>query len=137
MKSTNHLIEIMMLRSRESIEAWFKQENKKHLLGAQKNIDIWFTDNYNSLTHVVSSSIKRSFMPTQINGKIYYRTQETCEKSGISRATLFRWLKNGVIADTMHKDRRGWRLFTEEEIIKLTSEANKVIVSPIQKNLFK
>lgn len=35
---------------------------------------------------------------------------------GISRATFFRWIKDGTIKDVLNKDRRGWRLFTEEDI---------------------
>ncbi|GAH40957.1 unnamed protein product [marine sediment metagenome] len=66
-------------------------------------------------------------MPKNINGKIYYRTNEACEKAGISRATFFRWLKERTIEDVRQKDRRGWRLFTDEDIEKLKQEANKVI----------
>ena len=64
-------------------------------------------------------------MPIQINGTTYYRTSEACLKTGISRATLFRWLKAGVLKKC-YRDRRGWRLFTEDELIKIQAEANKV-----------
>ena len=64
-------------------------------------------------------------MPVDINGQIYYRTSEACRKIGISRATLFRWLKEGIIEDTARKDRRGWRLFTERDIGRIKSEASR------------
>jgi len=46
-------------------------------------------------------------------------------KTGISRATLFRWLKAGVLSKS-YRDRRGWRLFTEDDLKKIQAEANKV-----------
>jgi excisionase family DNA binding protein len=65
-------------------------------------------------------------MPVTINGLAYYRTAEVCRMIGISRTTLFRWLKQGVLGEAEHRDRRGWRLFTEEEIDSLKVEVNKV-----------
>ncbi len=46
--------------------------------------------------------------------------------AGISRATLFRWLKVGIIDDVVHKDRKGWRLFTENDINRIKSEAIRI-----------
>jgi len=65
-------------------------------------------------------------MPVRINGQTYYRTAEVCRTVGISKTTLFRWLKGGVFKGTGHRDRRGWRLFTEEEIDTLNGEANQI-----------
>ncbi len=65
----------------------------------------------------------------------YYKTQEALKKIGISRATFFRWLKEGIIQDVAHKDRRGWRLFTEEDIDRLKKEANKITSEPYQEPL--
>ncbi len=65
-------------------------------------------------------------MPIEIKGQTYYRTAEVCAKTGISRATLFRWLKTGIFGEPEHRDRRGWRLFTEDEVNKLKAEANRV-----------
>ena len=45
---------------------------------------------------------------------------------GVSRTTLFRWLKEGIFREAEHRDRRGWRLFTEDEIEGLKVEANKI-----------
>ena len=66
-------------------------------------------------------------MAITINGTTYYKTQEACKIAGISRATFFRWLKEGTVEDVRHKDRRGWRLFTAKDIERLKEEANKVI----------
>ena len=66
-------------------------------------------------------------MAQDINGIKYYKTKEACKIAGISRATFFRWLKEGTIEDVRHKDRRGWRLFTNEDIVRLKVEADKVI----------
>lgn len=64
-------------------------------------------------------------MPVKINGQKYYRTAEVCSLADISRATLFRWLKNGVLSEC-RRDRRGWRLFSESDLDKVLSEVNKV-----------
>jgi len=65
-------------------------------------------------------------MAIKINGQMYYRTQEACQKAGVSRATLFRWLKAGVLEDAIYRDRKGWRLFTENDIDRIKSEATRV-----------
>ena len=66
-------------------------------------------------------------MPTEINDKLYYTTSEMCEEAGISRPTLFRWLRQGVLKE-IRKDRRGWRLFTEEELNKIKAETRRIEV---------
>ncbi len=65
-------------------------------------------------------------MPVTVNGQTYHRTAEVCRMVGISRTTLFRWLKEGIFREAQHRDRRGWRLFTEDEIDKLKAEANQI-----------
>ena len=65
-------------------------------------------------------------MPVTVNGQTYYRTAEVCRMVGISRTTLFRWLKEGPSREIENRDRRGWRLFTEDEIARLKAEANLV-----------
>ena len=64
-------------------------------------------------------------MSIEIDGEIYYRTSEACKKTGVSRATLFRWLKAGIL-EKYHKDRRGWRMFKEEDLDKIRAEARKI-----------
>jgi predicted site-specific integrase-resolvase len=66
-------------------------------------------------------------MAVEINGITYYRTAEICAKAGISRATLFRWLKAGVLKKT-YRDRRGWRMFTESDLEIMRSEAERIQV---------
>lgn len=67
-------------------------------------------------------------MTIEINGQKYYKTSEACKKAGISRATLFRWLKEGIL-DKYRKDRRGWRIFTEEDMEKIRAQAKKIEVN--------
>ena len=66
-------------------------------------------------------------MPIEINGQIYYRTSEACAKTGVSRATLFRWLKAGIL-QKRYRDRRGWRLFTEDDLNKIQAEFQRIEV---------
>jgi DNA-binding transcriptional MerR regulator len=65
-------------------------------------------------------------MTISLDGKAYYRTAEACRLAGISRNTYFRWLREGLLPDVGMRDRRGWRLFTEEDLLRLRSEANRV-----------
>jgi excisionase family DNA binding protein len=66
-------------------------------------------------------------MTISLDGKTYYRTAEACKLAGISRNTYFRWLREGLLPDVGVRDRRGWRLFAEEDLLRLRSEANRVI----------
>ena len=61
-----------------------------------------------------------------ISGQTYYRTAEVCRMVGISRNTLFRWLKEDTLGEAEYRDRRGWRLFTENEVNRLKAEANRI-----------
>ena len=65
-------------------------------------------------------------MPVTLSGQKYYRTAEVCRMVGISRTTLFRWLTEGVFSEPRHRDRRGWRLFTEDEVDRMETEANRI-----------
>ena len=67
-------------------------------------------------------------MPLVMNRRTYYRTAEVCRRVGISRNTLFRWLKQGLLGECERRDRRGWRLFTEDEIDLLKGEASRITV---------
>lgn len=68
-------------------------------------------------------------MPVILKGSEYLRTHEALKRAGISRATFFRWLKKGVIIDSFQKDRRGWRLFTEEDIASIRKEVEKTYMN--------
>ncbi len=65
-------------------------------------------------------------MTVSINGRTYYRTPEACEIAGVSKSTFLRWIKEGVIEDVGHYDRRGWRLFTEEDVNRIRAEVNRI-----------
>ena len=65
-------------------------------------------------------------MPIVVTGKTYYRTAEACRIAGISKNTLFRWVREGLFPDVKQRDRRGWRLFTEEEVVTLKVEFNRI-----------
>ena len=65
-------------------------------------------------------------MSLTFNDQTYYRTAEVCDKVGVSKSTLFRWFKDGVIEDTAYRDRGGWRLYTEADLERIIKEAHKI-----------
>jgi predicted site-specific integrase-resolvase len=65
-------------------------------------------------------------MAVMIKGRKYYRTAEVCQKAGISRSTFFRWLRQGTFSDVANFDRRGWRLFNEDDLRRLEAEASQI-----------
>ena len=65
-------------------------------------------------------------MPVIINDQTYYRTAEVCRLVGISRNTLFRWLKEGIFSDVEYRDWRGWRLFTAAQVETIKTQTNHV-----------
>ena len=66
-------------------------------------------------------------MTTTNRGPTYYRTSEACRIAGISRSTLLPWVRSGTLKDVTHRDRRGWRLFTQTDIDRIRYEADKAI----------
>jgi predicted site-specific integrase-resolvase len=68
-------------------------------------------------------------MPVVINNQTYYRTAEVCRIVGISRNTLFRWLKEGVFSDVEYRDWRDWRLFTAAQLETVRTKTNHVIAT--------
>jgi hypothetical protein len=80
-----------------------------------------------------SISFRGRVMPREIDGKRYYEATEVCMKAGISRPTLFRWLKRGLLIE-LHRDRRGWRLFTEEDLNKIRTEATRIEIDHVLAN---
>ncbi len=65
-------------------------------------------------------------MPVVLAGQRYYKTSEACQMAGMSRNTYFRWVRKGSFGDAKQRDRHGWRLFTEDEVKRLTAEVNRV-----------
>jgi predicted site-specific integrase-resolvase len=66
-------------------------------------------------------------MPVTINNQTYYRTAEVCRMVGISRNTLFRWLKEGSVTVVEHRDFRGWRLFTQVQVDAMREKNSQVV----------
>ena len=65
-------------------------------------------------------------MPVKIDGRIYYRTAEVCQIVGIGKSTLFRWIRQNIVNDAEYRDRKGWRLFAEDELQSLEAETKRV-----------
>lgn len=65
-------------------------------------------------------------MPVTIDGRTYYRTAEVCQIVGIGKSTLFRWIRQNVVNDAEYRDRKGWRLFGEDELRSLEAEAKRM-----------
>jgi DNA-binding transcriptional MerR regulator len=69
-------------------------------------------------------------MPRKVNGRRYWSASEVCQEVVISRPTLYRWLKRGILTK-LHRDRKGWRMFTEQDLKKIRLEATKVDVQQL------
>ena len=83
------------------------------------------------LYHDVSSRIEtEGTVSIIVDGKRLYRIGEALASASLSRATYFRWLKQGKVRDTQFKDRNGRRLFTEMELDTLKGEALRLVESP-------
>jgi predicted site-specific integrase-resolvase len=65
-------------------------------------------------------------VPVVVRGQTYYRTAEAYRMLGVCRTTLYRWLQKGVFGETEHRDARGWRLFTQDEIDIAMEKANHI-----------
>ena len=66
-------------------------------------------------------------MTVVIDGKTYYRTAEVFRIIGVSRNTLYRWLKKDILGGIEYRDSRGWRLYTQDEIDKLNTAINRIV----------
>ena len=66
-------------------------------------------------------------MPVVINDQTFYRTGEVCQMIGISKNTLFRWLKEGLFSSVEYRDWRGWRLFTTTQLDTIRAKTNHVV----------
>lgn len=47
-----------------------------------------------------------------------FPTAQAAKLVGISKSTLLRWIRNGLVAD-VQKDRKGWRRFSSADIDRL------------------
>jgi len=46
--------------------------------------------------------------------------------AGISKNTFLRWVREGMFTDVELRDRRGWRLFSNDDLDRLKAEVHKV-----------
>ena len=58
-------------------------------------------------------------MSKSLYDRKYYRTSEACAIVGISRMTFLRWVREGLFNDVEHRDWKGWRLFTDDDLARL------------------
>jgi len=45
---------------------------------------------------------------------------------GIGKSTLFRWIRQNIVQDAEYRDRKGWRLFAEDELRSLEAETKRI-----------
>jgi hypothetical protein len=80
------------------------------------------------MTLVYQGDIRNtSKMPVEISGREYYRTAEVYRMIGISRNTLYAWLKRGILGVTDRRDVNGWRLFTLNEINTIKESIYQIV----------
>jgi excisionase family DNA binding protein len=66
-------------------------------------------------------------MTIVLDGQTFYTTAEACKLAGTNRDTLLRWIREKKFNDVEYRDRNGWRLFTEEDVIRLKKRVNRII----------
>lgn len=71
-------------------------------------------------------------MVMSLNGRVIIPIGDALRQVGISRATYFRWIKQGRILDAEYRDRNGHRILTVEEIDRLKRYANQIVESSRQ-----
>jgi len=65
-------------------------------------------------------------MPVILDGQTYYNTHEACKLAGTNRHTFLRWVRQKKFPDVEHRDRNGWRLFTESDLQRLKTQVNHI-----------
>ena len=58
--------------------------------------------------------VREAAMVKRKNPRIY-KTKEICDRFDISRATLFRWESEGLLAG-VGRDWRGWRVYSDNNL---------------------
>jgi predicted site-specific integrase-resolvase len=71
---------------------------------------------------------KKEFLtlPVKFKDQEFYLISDVCRMTGVSRSTLWRWTKSGILQDAAKRDRRGWRLFTAADVVKIDDEAHRI-----------
>ncbi len=75
---------------------------------------------------VYPGTLRRLGIVVKIDGVMYYRTAEVCRIVGISRNTLFRWMREGKFGNREYRDWRGWRLFTRDQMDGVREQTSQV-----------
>ncbi len=65
-------------------------------------------------------------MPLNLDDRTFYNTREACKLAGTNRHTFLRWVRQKKFTDVEHRDRNGWRLFTEDDIERLKAHVNHI-----------
>ena len=55
-----------------------------------------------------------------------YSVREAAEQIGVAPVTLRRWLLSGKVAEVA-RDRNGWRVFKESDILRIQRYASQVV----------
>jgi DNA-binding transcriptional MerR regulator len=65
-------------------------------------------------------------VPFTLDGQTFYSIQEACRLAGTNRDTFLRWVREKKYPDVENRDRNGWRLFTAEDLQRLSARVNVV-----------
>ena len=65
-------------------------------------------------------------MPLNLDDRTFYNTREACKLAGTNRHTFLRWVRQKKFTDVEHRDRNGWRLFTEDDVQRLKAHVNHI-----------
>ena len=77
------------------------------------------------LLHVVS--VRHEVLQMPLENRYYIK--EAAKRIGVHPLTLKRWFKEGKVKD-VPRDRRGWRVFSDEDIERIKKWANQIIETP-------
>lgn len=65
-------------------------------------------------------------MPLKLDDRTFYNMREACKLAGTNRHTFLRWVRQKKFPDVEHRDRNGWRLFTEDDVQRLKAHVNHI-----------
>ncbi len=64
-------------------------------------------------------------MAVKVAGRSYYIVSEVSQLSGVNIRTIYRWMHKGIITGGKLQNRKGWTVFTEEDIAEIKTKAEK------------
>ena len=65
-------------------------------------------------------------MPVTLNGQTYCQTAEACARAAISKNTFLGWVRQGTFPDVRHRDCKGWRLFSVDDVERVKARVQEV-----------